>query len=103
MSMDYKINSITARAGTSSLWKDVETQSADALPYLLERYLLLENWRYRDRLEEPEPGRHISADDVQFLHTLIAESVTVLLSQEERIRQLEHDMLAISAIAVRSL
>lgn len=87
--MNYKTVNITKRARESQLWSKLEKQSGDALPYLLERYLLLENWRYRDRLEQPEGGINSSIDTIQYLHCLLAEAVTVLLSQEERIRNLE--------------
>ncbi len=90
--ISYHTNDITKRAEESSLWKDVETQKGNALPYLLERYLLLENWRYRDRLMDGGEGHQTSIDVIQFLHLLMAESVTVLLAQEERIRKLEAAM-----------
>lgn len=88
--MDYKNEDITKRAEESPLWKDVETQQGNALPYLLERYLLLKNWRHLDRTTEDAPDQY----DVSFLHLLMAEAVTVLLSQEERIRKLEAHILA---------
>jgi hypothetical protein len=89
--MNYKNEDITKRAEESLLWKSVETQRGNALPYLLERYLLLENWKYLDRLEIPEAS---TPHDLQYLHLLLADTVTVLLSQEERIRNLEAHILA---------
>jgi len=88
--MDYKIEDTTKRAEESPLWKDVETQQGNALPYLLERYLLLENWRHLERTTEDGPDKY----DVNYLHLLLADVATVLLSHEERIRKLEEHILA---------
>lgn len=90
--MNYQNEDITKRAEESALWKDLENQKGHSLPFLLERYLLLENWRYLDRSMDLGPSAH----DVQFLHLLLAESVTVILGHEERIRKLE-DALAANA------
>lgn len=75
--MNYKNEIITERAKQSALWNSLSTQSGDTLPYLLERYLLLENWRRGE------------GDAIRFLHLLLAEAVTVLLDHEERIRAVE--------------
>jgi hypothetical protein len=90
--MNYKNEDITKRAEESPLWEQASRQRGEVLPYLLERYLLLENWRYRDRItasqdhgDAPIP----SMEDVSYLHLLLAEATTVLLSQEQRIRELE--------------
>lgn len=90
--MNYKNENITKRAEESALWKDVETQQGNALPFLLERYLLLENWQYRNRLMEGVE-HHTSIDDMQYVHLLLAEASTVLLAQEERIRKLESALM----------
>lgn len=84
-SIDYHNLDITKRAEASALWPQLSKQNGDILPYLLERYLLLENWR-RDKFEEDELPNY----DLAYLHLLLAETVTVLLSQEERIRKLEN-------------
>lgn len=88
--MNYKQPDVTKRIEESPLFKDLERQDGDTIPYLLERYLLLENWRYLDRIEEDRDGRDGSERyDFAYLHLLLAEACTVLLSQEERIRKLE--------------
>lgn len=95
MSVDYTNEDITKRAERSALWHDLEFQRGRALPYLLERYLLLENWQYiNKRISAHDHGdRHASYDDdISFVHLLLAESVTVMLGQEERIRILESQM-----------
>lgn len=86
--MNYSNPDITSRAESSPLWGALSKQDSETLPYLLERYLLLENWKYRDRLMSGEETHNLT-DDIQYLHLLLAEAVTVLLSQEERIRRLE--------------
>lgn len=87
--MNYKNEDITKRAEESSLWPSLSKQQSETLPYLLERYLLLENWKSFERALDDDAAVGPSHYDVQFLHTLLAEVVTVLLSQEERIRKLE--------------
>lgn len=86
--MDYKQQETTKRAEKSSLWENLSKQQAETLPYLLERYLLLENWKYLDGKPE-DCGVSDLKYDISYLHFLLAEAVTVLLSQEERIRKLE--------------
>lgn len=94
--MDYTNEDITKRAEQSHLWGDLEKQQGKSLPYLLERYLLLENWRYINQFDrewvEHFGGRNVqSVDyDINYLHLLLADAVTVLLNQEERIRILEN-------------
>lgn len=93
--MNYRNEDITDRAKDSPFWDALKNQSGDVLPFMLERYLLLENWRYMDRKgayrasPDEEVQRGPTDHDVQYLHTLLAEATTVLLSQEERIRKLE--------------
>ena len=41
--MNYAENNTTMRAAQSSLWPELSKQQSKALPYLLERYLLLSN------------------------------------------------------------
>lgn len=97
--MDYSNQDTTKRAEQSSLWQDLEDQQGKSLPYLLERYLLLENWRHLDKFDkeytEHFGGREVeSVDyDINYLHLLLADVVTVLLNQEERIRNLEQNCL----------
>jgi len=85
--MNYKTDHVTDRAKESPLWAKLEKQNGDALPYLLERYLLLENWRYLERFNDGLRDGY--QYDISFLHLLLSEAATVLLSQEERIRKLE--------------
>jgi len=103
--MNYSQSNITKRAEQSELWPRLSQQDSETLPYLLERYLLLENWRYRDSLRVGEcETRGIEVDDIQFLHLLLAEAVTVLLNQEERLRKLEKQKSsAASASSVSSV
>lgn len=89
--MNYQNDNITARAQESQLWEDLSEQQGKTLPYLLERYLLLENWKYLERLERDEDAP-ATPYDVSYLHLLLAEAATVLLAQEERIRRLEDAM-----------
>jgi hypothetical protein len=88
--MNYKENNVTNRAAASSLWPSVTRQDGDVLPYLLERYLLLENWD-RDRTwSDPQSGgTPPMRDEVRYLHALLANATTVLLDQQERIFKLE--------------
>lgn len=95
--MNYKNEDITKRAEESPLWEQASQQRGHVLPYLLERYLLLENWRYRDRVSASQDHGDApipSMDDMGYLHLLLAEATTVLLSQEERIRKLEAQLNA---------
>lgn len=85
--MKFNEPDITKRAESSPLWREASNQNGNVLPYLVERYLLLENWQYKNRLMDGEP--HNTADDMQFVHLLIAEMATVLLDYEARIRTLE--------------
>lgn len=89
--MNYANGDITERAKESELWTDLDKQQSKTLPYLLERYLLLENWKHLDRTDPEIDGRerHPLDYDLNYLHILLAEAVTVLLDQEERIRTLE--------------
>lgn len=87
--MDYKQQVITKRAEKSSLWENLSKQQGETLPYLLERYLLLENWKYLDEKTQENLSTNDLKYDISYLHFLLAEAVTVLLSQEERIRKLE--------------
>jgi hypothetical protein len=87
--MDYKQRDITKRAEISSLWNYLNKQEGETLPYLLERYLLLENWRYLDQRTQEDCSTSDLKYDISYLHILLAEATTVLLSQEERIRKLE--------------
>lgn len=90
LNMDCKQQNTTKRAESSPLWQSLSKQQGETLPYLLERYLLLENWRYLDRFESKESQDVDDLKyDISYLHFLLAEAVTVLLSQEERIRKLE--------------
>jgi hypothetical protein len=95
--MDYSNEDITKRAEESSLWRDLDKQQGKALPYLLERYLLLENWKHLDKFNkeylEHYGGREINEVDydINYLHLLLADAITVLLNQEERIRILEEN------------
>jgi hypothetical protein len=88
--MDYKNRNVAKRVEESPLWESLSKQDGETLPYLLERYLLLENWRYLDR-RECEESKDVGdlKYDISYLHLLLAECATVLLSQEERIRKLE--------------
>lgn len=86
--MNYSEPNITQRAERSPLWHDLSKQQSESLPYLLERYLLLENWNRERTWDEPHGG-YCAKDEVRYLHMLIAEAVTVLLNQEARIRELE--------------
>ncbi|AHF94034.1 hypothetical protein OPIT5_03935 [Opitutaceae bacterium TAV5] len=86
--MDYKTENITTRAEQSPLWPLLSKQAGETMPYLLERYLLLENWKRQDMWDDPQVG-FCPTDEIAFLHLLLADAVTVLLSQEERIRHLE--------------
>lgn len=89
--MNYADQDITKRAQESKLWPDLDKQQSKALPYILERYLLLENWKYIQRTDPEIEGRerHPLDYDLNYLHILLAEVVTVLLDQQERIRMLE--------------
>jgi hypothetical protein len=91
MSVDYTNEDITERAQESQLWQELERQKGKALPYLLERYLLLSNWQYRNKrnLSMDHGDRASYDDDFSYVHLLLAEAVTVMLGQEERIRKLE--------------
>lgn len=75
--MNYKDEDVTRRAETSPLWQALSEQKGQVLPYLIERYLLLENWRYDIHY------------DLNYVHLLLAEVATVILNQEARIRALE--------------
>jgi hypothetical protein len=88
--MNYENSNITQRVSSSPLWHDLSKQDSLTLPYLLERYLLLENWN-RDRAwDDPQCGGAPSMkDEIRYLHLLLADAVTVLLSHEERLRKLE--------------
>lgn len=72
------------------MWNDLSKQMGITIPYLLERYLLLENWKYLDCHNAGED--HDFLHDISYLHLLLAEATTVLLSQEERIRVLENQI-----------
>lgn len=93
--MNYSNEDITKRAEESHLWEDLCKQRGRSLPYLLERYLLLENWRHLDKFDKEyieHYGGRKAQDvdyDLNYLHLLLADAVTVLLNQEERIRNLE--------------
>lgn len=86
--MNYANNDITKRAEESPLWKELSEQNGKTLPYLLERYLLLENWKFIDRPPDTD-GCRVDRYTIQFLHLLMADATTALLAQEERIRRLE--------------
>lgn len=86
--MDYAQSNITQRAEASPLWTDLSEQNSKTMPYLLERYLLLENWNRSRSWDEPG-GEYHPRDEINYLHLLLADAVTVLLNQEQRIRQLE--------------
>lgn len=86
--MDYAESDITARGKSFSLWSALSRQNSKALPYILERYLLLENWRRESIWDAPEGG-YDAQDEFRYIHRLLAESVTVQLNQEGRIRALE--------------
>lgn len=87
--MDYRNEDITDRAKESPLWSDLSHQEGRVLPYMLERYLLLENWRGHALSGEGESIMDARRQDAQYLHTLLAEACTALLGQEERLRRLE--------------
>ena len=76
--MNYANNDITRRAQESTLWPALAEQRGKALPYLLERYLLMENWRR-------ESG---GSDEANFTHLVLADAVTALLAHEEKLRLL---------------
>jgi hypothetical protein len=76
--MNYKNENITLRAQESHLWQTLSRQDGEVLPYLVERYLLLENWHEMEY-----------SNNEQYLHTILAEIATVALAHEERLRQLE--------------
>jgi len=91
--MNYANPDITKRAEESPLWAELSMQDGKVLPYLLERYLLLENWKrgaantlWEENDTPIPPG---VCDEINFLHLLLADATTALLSQEERIRKLE--------------
>jgi len=86
--MDYAQSNITQRAEASPLWTDLSEQNSKTMPYLLERYLLLENWNRSRSWDEPG-GEYHPRDEINYLHLLLADAVTVLLNQEQRIRLLE--------------
>ena len=91
--MDYANPNITKRAEESPLWSELSLQDGKVLPYLLERYLLLENWK-RDGAHEAYDNACMSLspaarEEINFLHLLLADATTALLGQEERIRKLE--------------
>ena len=75
-------------AQRSSLWGKLENQNGEVLPYLLERYLLLENWRILNR--DLDDTKH----ELNYLHLLVADLASVAVHQEERIRALEIAILA---------
>jgi len=81
--IDFSEGDITERAIKSPLWDSLSKQNSEVLPYLLERYLLLENWRFLD------DERDVNEYEINYIHSLISDMVTVLLSQEQRIRELE--------------
>jgi len=88
--MNYKINDITERAAESPLWKKLENQSGEVLPYLLERFLLLGNWRVeRKYVDQYEDTQIDTSEEISYLNLLLADAITVLLNQEARIRKLE--------------
>lgn len=89
--MNYANSDITKRAEESPLWAELSMQDGKVLPYLLERYLLLENWNRWRAWEDPQHGGAYPSfkDEVSFLHLLLADATTALLSQEGRIRKLE--------------
>lgn len=90
--MNYSNSSITWRAQESPLWEDLAKQQSETLPYLLERYLLLENWKFIDRTDLTGLTVENLAYSLNYVHLLLADAVTVLLSQEERIRALESNI-----------
>jgi hypothetical protein len=75
-------------AQRSSLWAKLEEQNGKVLPYLLERYLLLENWKILDR--ELDDTRY----ELNYLHLLVADLASVAVHQEERIQDLEAKVFA---------
>lgn len=83
--VDFSNSDITERAKKSPLWDSLSKQNSEVLPYLLERYLLLENWRFL------EINEGMSEYDLSYIHLLMADMVTVLLSYEQRIRELEDE------------
>lgn len=92
MRMDRSIADITERAKQSPLWGELSDQDSRAMPYLLERYLLLENWRRFDAWDEFHGGSFDAKDEISFLHLLLADATTVILDQEYRIRKLENTL-----------
>lgn len=98
--MNYRETNPTNRAAGSPLWPALSKQNSDVLPYLLERYLLLENWDRCRTWEDPQAGGMPSMkDEVCYLHNLLADATTVLLSQEERIWRLEAAVKLLQATA----
>ena len=87
--MNYKINDITERAAESPLWKKLENQSGEVLPYLLERFLLLGNWNIEQKYAYHDDTQIDVSGEVGYLNLLLADAITVLLNQEARIRKLE--------------
>lgn len=91
--MNYANPDITKRSEESPLWTQLSFQDGKVLPYLLERYLLLENWKRGASHEAYDNmGMTLSPaarDEINFLHLLLADATTALLGQEERIRKLE--------------
>lgn len=75
-SVDYRNEDLEERAQRSSLWPDLERQQGLALPYMIERFLLLRNYAN-------------DCADAQYASLILAHVCTVLLSQEERLRKLE--------------
>ena len=83
--INFSNGDITERSKESPLWDDLSKQESRVLPYLLERYLLLENWKYLDS----EEG--VNEYAINYMHLLMANMTTVLLSYEERLRNLENE------------
>jgi len=101
--MDYSIPTITQRAEASPLWFTLSRQEGLILPYLLERYLLLENWdRQRTWTDMQAGGPPSLKDEIGYLHLLLADATTVLLDQQDRIAKLEEAVKYLQAKGERA-